>query len=186
MRASRWLPEIARRHPSGPLRVAYEVVDEPGGSAAAASDLVEAALGAAGLRFRRSGAGRWSVSLEWTTMVLGFIRREVDEEIDLSLRFRPGCAAVHLSCPAEQTHNAHAVGCAGVLGMSALVWVTGGPVRGVSAAVATLLVGGLLADVMRTMAMTVLERRLRRLAEDVGSALWPGLQAQLLPRPQRD
>jgi hypothetical protein len=39
--------------------------------------------------------------------------------------------------------------------------------------------------VARVIALDVLERRLRRLAEDLGSALWPGVPAQVHPPPAR-
>jgi hypothetical protein len=47
------------------------------------------------------------------------------------------------------------------------------------------LAGGLWADVSRVMAMQNLERRLRRVVEDVGVELWPHAPAELLPPPPR-
>ena len=65
--------------------------------------------------------------------------------------------------------------------MSALVWFMAGLKTGLTAGVATLFAGGLLADFMRTMGLNVLERRVSRLVGDVGSAVWPGAAARVLP-----
>jgi hypothetical protein len=65
------------------------------------------------------------------------------------------------------------------------VWFVGGWSAGLVPGFTAALAGGLWADVARVMALDVLERRLRRLTEDLGSALWPGVPAQVLPPPAR-
>jgi hypothetical protein len=72
-----------------------------------------------------------------------------------------------------------------VLVLATAVWFVGGWSAGLVPGLTTALAGGLWADVARVIALDVLERRLRRLAEDLGSALWPGVPAQVHPPPAR-
>jgi hypothetical protein len=59
------------------------------------------------------------------------------------------------------------------------VWFAGGLVAGLLPAVTIVIAGALLVEVTRHWAFDALERRLRRLVGDVGSALWPGQPAQI-------
>ena len=49
-----------------------------------------------------------------------------------------------------------------------------------AAAATTILAGALLVEVTRQWAFDALERRIHRLAGDIGSALWPGSPAQIV------
>jgi hypothetical protein len=132
-------------------------------------------------RAGRSFRGR----LAWRTLVYGLIRREVDETVAVSVHTTGERWELGLDCRPDATHAAHAAGAGGVLLLSATVWLATGWSAGVVPGVTTAIAGGLWADVARVMALAVLERRLRRLAEDLGSALWPGVPAQILPPPSR-
>jgi hypothetical protein len=115
--------------------------------------------------------------------VYGIIRRDVDEELSLTLGRTDEGWELGLRCEPLATHGAHAAGAGGVLLVAATVWLATGWGTGVIAGLTTLLAGGLWADATRVMAMTRLESRLRRLIEDLGLALWPGVPAQVLPPP---
>ena len=85
-----------------------------------------------------------------------------------------------MKCHPLETHGAHAAGFAGVLFLAASVWIASGIATGLVAALATILAGTLVVEVTRQWAFDALERRLRFLAEDVGSALWPERPAQIV------
>lgn len=127
----------------------------------------------------------WNIMVPWRTMVYGFIGREVEEGATVTLRTAPMGWEMILRCEPVQTHNAHAAGAGGALLMAAAVWLTTGWTRGIVPGITTAVGVGLWADVARVLALDVLERRLRRLSEDLGSALWPGVSAQILPPPRR-
>lgn len=118
-------------------------------------------------------------------MVYGVIRRDVEETATLVLASGTDSWDLVVRCEPVHTHNAHAAGAGGVLVMAAAVWFAGGWTGGFLPALTTILAGGLWADTARAMALDVLERRLRRLTEDLGTALWPGVPAQVLPPPFR-
>jgi hypothetical protein len=175
---SEWLPEMARSEPARTISVAYQV---PAGSFPADADRrVVEALHASSLTAVRSGASSWKLFLPWQTRVFGFISREVDEEIHIHLFRRPDLSEVMVMCRPTDTHGAHASGFAAVLFIAASVWIASGLAAGLAAAATTILAGALVVEVTRQWAFDALERRLRRLAGDVGSALWPGLPAQIV------
>jgi hypothetical protein len=118
-------------------------------------------------------------------MVLGAVRRDVDEQVELRITTTPDGSELRLDCVPSQTHDAHAAGVAGVLVMAVLIAITGGRGVGIPAALTMLVAGTLWADAAREMALRVLDRRLRRLTEDLGTAIWPDAPAQLLPPPPR-
>jgi hypothetical protein len=120
------------------------------------------------------------VSLPWQTRVFGLIPREVDEEVRLRLVQHPDLWEVVVRCRPVETHAAHATGLAAVLFIAACVWIASGLTAGVMPALTTVLAGSLLVEVTRQWALNALERRLRRLAADTGSALWPGQPAQIV------
>ncbi len=147
-----------------------------------ADDLVAAALQSAGVTFTRGGPGVWQVQLPWRTLVFGLIAREVDEDVALALATSEE-AAVRLVCVPRRTHEAHAVGLAAVLLIAVTVWLMGGWWTGLPAAFTCLAGGVLWVAYTREMALQTLERRLRRLLADVGTAVWPSIPARVLPPP---
>jgi hypothetical protein len=143
------------------------------------------ALRAAGARLDDANPEGWEITLPWRTLVYGLIRRDVEETASIGLTSGPEFSELLVRCEPVHTHSAHAAGAGGVLVLAAAVWFLGGWSAGLVPGFTTALAGGLWADVARVMALDVLERRLRRLAEDLGSALWPGVPAQVLPPPAR-
>ena len=142
--------------------------------------MVAEALRAAHLTSARDEAAGWWVSLPWQTRVFGLIPRDVDERVRLRLVRHPDLWEVVLRCRPRETHSAHATGLAAVLFLAVCVWIASGWVAGFMPALTTVVAGGLLVEVTRQWAFNALERRLRRLAQDVGSALWPGQPAQIV------
>ncbi len=182
----RWLPESARRLPDRTVRFAYQVP-----AAAPPQDperTVAEALRATSLAADGTAASGWKVSLPHRTWVYGVIRREVDEEVALRLDRRHDTWQLSLSCLPVQSHAAHAAGVAGVIVLAAAAWVAGGAWAGLLPAVTTTAAGVLVVEVTRQWALTALERRLRRLVGDIGSALWPDAPAQITDcsGPRRD
>jgi hypothetical protein len=173
----RWIPEIAQLEPR-PLRYRYRVF-EPQVLAVGLERSVAAALSWAGVEWRYGDAA-WDILLPSSTRVLGLVRREVEEQVQLRLEGTPDGAQLDLDCIPRETHAAHAAALAGVLLVAGGVWLAGGLRDSAPAALTTAIGGGLWADVMREMALEGLERRLRRLLEDVGMAVWPGVPAELL------
>jgi hypothetical protein len=178
-----WIPEMIRAEPAQPfvLRWLVETQHEPRDVDAT----VPSALGRAGTLVLAAEEWRWELSVPWQTLVYGLIRRDVDEHATLHLSRGDQLWELQLRCLPAETHTAHAAGAAGVAAMTAAVWLIGGWLTGLLPGLATALAGGLWADVSRVMAMQNLERRLRRVVEDVGSELWPHAPAQLLPPPTR-
>lgn len=113
--------------------------------------------------------GSLSFEMPWSTLVFGFIARDVDELVELSVRTGPEGSVLELRCRAEATHDAHATGAAAVVAFAGLSWFAGGPLVGAT----VLICGGFWADVARTWAMSALERRLQRAAVDLGGEVWP-------------
>jgi hypothetical protein len=178
-----WLPEIVRERPSAPLALRW-VVSDPATPRLPESTIV-AAVAHAGARLVDRRPGAWTLLLPWQTLVYGIVRREVDERVLIQLAQDGEGWTLRLSCPATETHAAHATGAAGIAVMAAAAWLVGGWTGGILPAAATALAGGLWADATRVVAMGRLELRLRRLIEDIGLALWPDAPAQLLPPPTR-
>jgi len=178
-----WLPEIAQDRPRRAIRLSYLPVVQA--APADTASRVRAALAASGVLDVRQSGGSWQMVLPWRTLVYGLIRRDVEEMVDLRLMKGAGGHDWHLavSCNPRETHAAHAAGAGGVLAVSGLVWIAAGWTAGAVPALTTLLAGGLWADTARVMALQVLERRLRRLIEDLGTAIWPGVPAEILPPP---
>jgi len=177
-RLANWLPEMARKEPARGLSLSYQV---PAGSIPAEVERrVEDAFRASHLTGRRQDAASWLVSLPWQTRVFGLIPRDVDEQVSLQLLQHPDLWELVVSCRPLETHAAHATGLAAVLFIAASAWIASGLSAGVMPALATILAGALLVEVTRQWAFDALERRLRRLVGDVGTALWPGQPAQIV------
>ncbi len=168
-----WLPDMARRQPRRTLELIYQVPTAPDPETTDAT--VAAALNGIGLQATGSAVEGWNLSLPGQTRVYGLIPRELDESVDLSLSSGSEYSQLVVVCHPVETHAAHATGLAGVLVLAAAVWIAGG----LLAAVTTVIAGGLLVEVTRHWAFDALEKQLRRLTGDVGSALWPGQPAQI-------
>jgi hypothetical protein len=177
------IPDAARVLPRFPLSISYRVLVPH--FPAAADHTVGETLRMVHVEGNLLMPGSWALRLAYPTSVYGLIRRDVEDAVKLSLGVVDGVARLDLHCMPRQLHNAHAAGFAGVLALSAAAGFAGGWSRGAPAAISVFLAGALLVTVSREMALQALERRLRRLAEDLGAALWPGLPAQLLPPPKR-
>ena len=172
-----WLPEMARRRPARTIMITFRPrgvapPDDP-------DTLLIAALNTAGLTGSTTTDDGWELSLPDRTRVYGVIPREIDETITLRIISSHEVTELVISCHPTETHDAHAVGLAGIFVAAAAIWFAGGLVAGMLPAATALIAGALLVDVTRHWAFDALERRLRRLAGDVGSALWPGQPAQI-------
>jgi hypothetical protein len=108
------------------------------------------------------------------------IRREVDETCRIEIGGYPDGSELVVRCLPTETHSAHAAGLGGVLLVAAVAWLVGGFVGGILPALTTLITGGLLVDVTRQWALDALERRLDRIAVEVGSSLWPRMPSQVI------
>lgn len=181
---SRWLPELVRAEPSETLEALYRVVAGPPPAWRSAS-LQEALLAAHVAVLSQGADGSMVLGLTFRTLVYGLVAREVDEAVALSFRLTDLGLELRLRCRPCATHDAHAAGMAGVVALAAAVWLTGGWGAGIPAALTTVVAGFLWTSTARDFALQGLQRRLRRLAEDLGTALWPGLPAELLPPPPR-
>jgi hypothetical protein len=179
----RWLPAIIQARPPQVYEFCYRALTLSPPSHA--HRVVSQALRAAGVHLAASTSSTWEITLPWRTMVYGVIRRDVEETATVSLTSGPDSWELVLRCEPVHTHNAHAAGAGGVLAMAAAAWLAGGWTAGLLPGLTTVLAGGLWTDVARVMALDVLERRLRRLTDDLGTALWPGVPAQLHPPPRR-
>ena len=168
-----WLPDMARKQPRRTLQLSYRVSTAPDPETTDAT--IRAALNGIGLQATGSAVVGWDLSLPGRTRVYGLIPRELDESVDLRLSSGPEHSQLVVRCLPVETHAAHAAGLAGVLVLAAAVWIAGG----LLAAVTTVIAGGLLVEVTRHWAFDALEQQLRRLAGDVGSALWPGQPSQI-------
>lgn len=175
-----WIPEAGLSRPLRELEITYAPVMPA--LPADVNRTVAEALTATHVEGRLISPGLWELSVHWQTPVYGFIHREVDESVELRVATgdRP---RVDVKCIPQEVHSAHAVGFAGVLALAAAAWLTGGWTAGIPPAVAIVAAGALWVTVTRELAMQAFERRLRRLADDMGAALWPGVPAQLLPPP---
>jgi hypothetical protein len=173
-----WLPEMVQKEPARALVISYQVPAGPPPPDLERS--VTDALHASHLTAARDGKSRWWVSLPWQTRVFGLIPRDVDEHVRLQIVRHPDLWEVIVRCRPIETHGAHATGIAAVLFIAVCVWIASGLPGGVLPAVTTLLAGSLLVEVTRQWAFDALERRLRLLAGDIGSALWPGRPAQIV------
>ena len=177
-RFTSWLPELARKKPGKSLILSYQV---PAGEPPVdIEQRIGEALRTSALTATRDGTSSWRTTLPWRTRVFGLIPRDVDEDVTFNLEQHPDLWELRVDCHPLETHGAHAAGFAGVLFVAASVWIASGIAAGVVAALATILAGTLLVEVTRQWAFDALERRLRLLAEDVGSALWPGRPAQIV------
>jgi hypothetical protein len=177
-----WLPTIVRSRPRETISLAYCTEHSPPTSR---NTIVIEALRAAHVTDVQVDGPSWRFSLPWRTLVYGVIRRDLDEELSVSLAPSDSGWELQLRCEPIGTHNAHAAGAAGVLLVAGTVWLASGWTKGVLPGMTALIAGGIWADATRVMALTQLEKRLRRLIEDLGSALWPSAPAQVLPPPSR-
>lgn len=173
------LPEIVRPEPSRPIVVRYVAL----GAAHPADPAtgMEERLRLAGLEPIHSGSLLWTARLAGRTRVWGLVPREVEETVEVSGVLGPEGAELRVSVLPSATHDAHAAGVAGALILGVTAWLAGGWLAGIPAGLATLLAGGLWADVSRTLAFDALEARLRGVAYDLGRAAWPDAPGQLLP-----
>jgi len=169
---TRWLPELVRQRPSVDLAWRYDP-----GTHAQPQDLerrLAIALrttGAVVLSGSRDGTDV-TAALPWMTTVLGVVPRTVAEEVRIAVRSDSNRAVLDVHCTPQGTHDAHAFGVAIVLAVAGLVWVASGPVSGLLPSATTLVGGGLWADVTRRGSLMLLDRRLARLADDLGRAAW--------------
>lgn len=177
---------MARREPSHAFTVRYQV--PTGDFPPDAGSRIEEALRRLNHRATQESADTWSVPLAGQTLVYGLIRREVDEAVSIAIREYPEGSELIVSCAPRDTQNAHAAGLGGVLLIAAVAWMVGGFAGGVLPALTALIAGGLVVEVTRQWAFDALQRRLDRLANDVGSAVWPREPAQVLSEmnPGRD
>ncbi len=176
----RLLPEMMRDTPPS-FEMTY-IIAPPLPVPAGGDERAAAALRAAGVVFSRQGAGVWGVQLPWRTLVFGLIAREVDEELVLALESGEE-AGVRLRCRPRRTHEAHAVGLAAVLLIAVTVWLVSGWAVGLPAGLTCLAGGAFWVAYTRELALQGLERRLRRLVADLGTALWPGVPGRVVPPP---
>ena len=165
---------MARRKPQRVIVVRYEVTDA--GASGPSDDRVLNALRASSLEASTEKPGEWEISLAVQTRVYGVVAREVDE----SLYLRLDDTSVIVECHPIETHVAHSAGLAGVLLIALTAWVAGGLFGGIAAAVAVLAAGVLTVEVTRHWAVDALERKIHQITVDLGSALWPGIPAQVL------
>lgn len=179
----RWLPAIVRARPPQVYELCYRALTT--GPPEQASLAMPEALRAAGVHLIETKPSGWTVTVPWRTMVYGVIRRDVEESATIDLGSGPDSRELLVRCEPVHSHSAHAAGAGGVLILAATVWLAAGWTAGLVPGLTTALAGGLWADVARVMALDNLERRLRWLTEDLGSALWPGVPAQVLPPPAR-
>jgi hypothetical protein len=171
MASERWLPEIIRRAPERELVVTFQ--SPLVRSLPYLEEQLAEALHAAHLSWQRAPDGSWQVMLPWPTMVLGIIPRQLEEQVEIRV-IAPGKGqGLRLSCRPCRTHDAHAAGVVAVLALAVLAWLIGGWSAGLPASLTTLVAGGIGADLVRHQAIKALERRLQRLAEDLGLAIWP-------------
>ena len=177
-RFSTWIPELARKEPERSLILSYQV--PAGAPPVEAETRVSEALHASDLTAIRDSSSGWRIILPWQTRVFGLVPRDVDEELSIHLTQHPDLWEVVVRCTPLETHGAHAAGFGGVVFAAASVWIASGIAAGVVPALATILAGFLVVEVTRQWALDALERRLRDLAGDVGTALWPGRPAQIV------
>ena len=179
----RWLPVLLRSRPERELaaQVRIPVKDRSVVTATA----VESALDTLNVPWTRPDpeSAEWRLALPWRTLVYGLIRRQVDEEVRVTLRFAPGGCELEARCLPRRTHEAHSIGAAGVLLLTATTWLLGGWTSGAAAALTTLVAGMLWTDTARTFALQSLERRLHRLMEDLATAVCPPEIAGASPPP---
>jgi hypothetical protein len=172
-----WLPDMARKQPRRTLQLSYRV---PTAQDPETTDAIVAAVfHGKSLEATGSADVGWNLSLPGRTRVYGLIPRELDESVDLRLSSGSEYSELVVRCHPVETHAAHAAGLAGVLVLAAAVWIAGGFAAGLLPAATTVIAGGLLVEVTRHWAFDALEQQLRRLAGDVGNALWPGQPAQI-------
>lgn len=177
-RLAEWIPEMARREPRRTLAVAYQVMS--GTVPADVERTIIAALHASALGASREDASSWRVVLPWRTRVFALIPRDVDEVVTIQLVQRPDMWELIVRCRPTEVHGAHAAGFAGVIFVAASVWIASGLAAGMMPALSTMLAGGLLVEFTRQWAFDALTERLRGLAWEAGSALWPGIPAQII------
>jgi hypothetical protein len=170
---------MARKDPERSVVVAYQVPLKNEVPADAERRVAET-LHASSMTALRTGTTSWKAVLPWQTRVFGVIPRDVDENLDLSVVRRLDMWELVVRCHPVETHSAHATGVAAVIFIAISVWIATGFLTGLAAAITTLLAGALVVEFTRQWAFDALERRLRRLAGDVGSALWPGRPAQIV------
>lgn len=169
---TRWLPELVRRRPSRDLGWRYRPR-----SAVLPGDIgrrLASALGAAGADADLEGRDPSNVvvRLPWMTLVFGVVPRMVREEVRIRVARDDRGVLLDVRCTPLASHEAHATGLALVLLVASAVWVIGGVTRGLVPAATTLVGFGLWTDLTRRSAMLVLDRRLARLTDDLGRAVW--------------
>jgi hypothetical protein len=165
-----WLPEIIRRLPDELVSSYHSPSVCP---LPYLDDRIAEALEATHLGWRRTGDGGWLVDLPGQTMILGAVRRRVEEVVVFRVVSLPVGQELRLTCCPQKTHDAHAMGAAAVILLAVTAWLIGGWTAGLPAGLTTLVGGGAGADLARQMAIKVLDRRLQRLTEDLASAIWP-------------
>ncbi len=183
MRFRIWLPEIVRAQPTVRFDLEYGALGRaPVPPSEMSERFLEAVSAAHGTSVTSSGPMSWHFMLPHSTRVFGMIPRQLEEAVDAQIIAKdPVSRSLRLTCIPYATHQAHAVGMAGVLMLSVAAWFAGGLVTGIPAGIATLAAGSMWSVFTREMAMQALGNRLRRLTEDLGLALWPEVPAEVLP-----
>ena len=117
-----------------------------------------------------------TLRLTWrrTVLVLGLVRRPVEETVEIWLT-GPPAVSLELHCAPQGLHDAHAAGFGGVLAFTAAAGLT----AGLPAGTAVLLAGSLLAFMAREHSFLGLGRQLERLALDLGETLWSDQPGQI-------
>ena len=110
----------------------------------------------------------------WQVPVLGLIRREIEETVEVSLVPGPN-PVLRLMCSPQSLHEAHAAGFGGVLAFTA----ASGFVAGIEAATATLLGGSLIAFMAREHSLIAMRGHLKTVAMDLGIRLWPDFPGEV-------
>lgn len=169
---SSWLPELVRRGPAQDLawryRSASPVVPED------VRRRLVLAVRTAGTtsELDERSAMDVAVRLPWMTLVFGVVPWTVHEEVRIAFGRDHRGPYVDVRCTPLATHEAHATGAALVLAIASAIWLAGGVAGGLLPAGTTLVGGGLWTDLTRRSAMVVLDRRLGRLTDDLGRAVW--------------
>ncbi len=169
---------MARKRPAQALELRYQIATFV--PPIETEMRIREAVHASGLTVAGSAADGWRLSLPGRTRVYGVISREIDEVVDLHLLRDAEAWELRIRCEPLETHAAHAAGLAGVILIAVAAWFAGGFSGGMLPGVTTVISGSLLVEVTRQWAFNELYGRLRRLVGDVGSALWPGVPAQIV------
>ncbi len=113
-------------------------------------------------------------SWHWQVPVLGMIRREIEETLEISVAAGSN-PVLQLACNPQSFHEAHAAGFGGVVAFT----TASAFVAGIEAGTATLLGGSLIALMAREHSLIALRSRLKALVVDLGLGLWPDFPGEV-------